>query len=410
MLKPSKLKNQTLAWLEQCQRDGEQGLAYVFSGAASEPTLMAFCFAILTAELYDALDPNQNSRWRRMLLAAQDPATGLFGDPVFSPQDLEPTSLGEGYLRHQINYFALNALDALGGKPEYPLEYAKPYLSIPYLREWLEGLEWSHPWRESNLVMFIATALYVTWQWQGERGALSALHGLLDWLDEHQDPETGFWGVAEGASLHDAMAGAYHFLPYYLSVGRPLHFPEKMIESTLSLQQPDGLFHPEGGGDTCLDVDAVDILVKCGLLSSHLAPQVLEALERAYEGILDNWCEDGGFCRALHRPLPEKSWKRRLGEAVGLDRLLGKPYRPTPEVWNYSGWTKLPFDIRQGDLWSTWFRSFGLAVIGARYPDRFPTDVHWRFRRIPALGWHDPACIAQSRSAVPCRAEPIHSA
>jgi hypothetical protein len=373
---------------------------------------MALCFAVLTAELYDALIPEQHNHWRRLLLDAQDRDTGLFADPLFSRHDLEPTSLGEDYLVHQTNYFALNALDALEGRPHYPLRFVEPYLSIPDLREWLDGLDWSKPWRESNMVMFTATALYVTWQWQGEGRALSALLGLLDWLDEHQDPETGFWGLEEGASLQDAMAGAYHFLPYYFCVGRPLHFPEKMIESTLSLQQPDGLFHPDGGGDTCLDVDAVDILVKCSLLSSHLASQVQEALERAYVGILGNWCEEGGFCRALHRPLPPKSWKRRLGEAVGLDRLLGRPYLPAPEGWNYSGWTKMPFDIRQGDLWSTWFRSFGLAVIGSRYPARFPTEVQWRFRKLPALGWHFSDRIAQSRSqksVVFYRAELAHT-
>jgi hypothetical protein len=176
-----------------------------------------------------------------------------------------------------------------------------------------------------------------------------------------------------------------------------------MIESTLALQQPDDLFHPDGGGDACLDVDAVDILVKCSLVTPHLAEDVRAALLKAYDGLRDNQEEDGGFCRARHRPLPPKSWRRRLVEPLGLDRLLRKPYSQPRQVQYYSGWTKMPYEVHQSDLWSTWFRLFGLAVISVRYPDAFPTGVEWRFRRMPALGWHDVdrivACVSEDGGA-----------
>jgi hypothetical protein len=382
-------RDQVLGWVQQCQREVVDGPSYVLSAVAREPTIIALCFAVLTLELYDKVPDAPRESWQHMLQAAQDPKTGLFLDPLFSRDDLEPTSPGEDYLLHQTTYFALNALDALGSRPRYPLHFAGPFYDIAYLQRWLEGLDWSDPWKESNRVMFIAAALYIVWQWEGDRSALRALHRLLDWLDAHQDPETGFWGIQEGASLLDAMAGAYHFLPFYFCLDRPIHFPEAMIESTLSLQQPDGLFHPEGGGDTCLDVDAIDILVKCSLVTPHLGEKVEAALERAYRGCLDNQSAEGGFCRARHHPVPPKSWKRRITEPLGLDRLLGKPYSPPQGIWHYSGWRKMPFDIRQSDLWSTWFRSFGLAVISTRYPGKFPINMQWRFRRIPALGWHD---------------------
>jgi hypothetical protein len=387
--------DKVLAWVQTCQREMPQGFSYVLSATASEPTIMSLCFAVLIAELYDVLPDSRHQGWRDILLSAQDPTTGLFVDPLHSSDDLETTSPGEDYLRHQTTYFALNALDALGCKPRYPLRFIEPFCDVTYTEIWLEHLDWSDPWQESNRVMFIAAALYIAWQWENNRSALLALHRLLDWLDAHQDLETGFWGVQDGASLLNAMAGAYHFLPFYFCLGRPIHFPEQMIESTCSLQQSDGLFHPDGGGDACLDVDAADILVKCSLVTPHLANEVKAALEQTYYGLLSNQGADGGFCRARHRPLPPKSWKRRLGETFGLDRFLHKPYVLPPEVWYYSGWERMPFDIRQSDLWSTWFRSYGLALISTRYPETFPTNVNWRFRRIPALGWHDTGCIKQ---------------
>ncbi len=393
------LRERVLDWMRQCQRGNPEGTGYAISAIAPDPTIMSLCFAVLITELYDALPGgDQRDQWCHTLISVQDPETGLFIDPLLHPGDLRAGNPGRGYLVHQTTYFALNALDALDARPVYPLRYADPYCDPAFLKSWLEGLDWSNPWRESNWVMFIAASLYVKWQWEDNHAARVALGFLLDWLDAHQDPETGFWGTRQGASLLHAMAGGYHFLPFYFCLGRPIHHPERMIESTLSLQQPDGLFHPQGGGDACLDVDAVGILVQCSLVTPHHGAAVQTALERTFHGLLSNRSEDGGFCRARLRPLPPKSWKRRVGETFGLDRLLRKPYRPPCQIMYYEGWTKMPFDVRQSDLWSTWFRSFGLGVIGTVCADTLFANVNWQFRRIPGVGWHDVGLIrAQSR-------------
>jgi len=358
---------------------------------------MSLCFAVLIKELYDAL-PNATERaeYGGALQSLQSPETGLFMDPALNPDDLEPASPGTQYLVHQTTYFALNALDALGFRPLYPLRFAESYLQPMVLEDWLQNLDWANPWRESNRIMFIATALYTMWQWENEASALAVLHRLLDWLDAHQDSETGLWGVAEGASPLYAMAGAYHLLPFYFSLGRPARFCDKMVENVLSLQQSDGLFHPQGGGDSCLDVDAVGVLVWCSLAVPAEADRIRVALERTFEGLLANQSDEGGFCRARLRPHPPKTWKRRVAEFFGLDRLLHQPYRPCPQIMTYEGWKKMPFDIRQPDLWSTWFRSYGLAMISARFPGRFLDAIPWRFRRLPGLGWYDPGAIRRA--------------
>jgi hypothetical protein len=54
----------------------------------------------------------------------------------------------------------------------------------------------------------------------------------------------------------------------------------------------------------------------------------------------------------------------------------------------------MPYDVRQSDLFSTWFRSFGIALIATQYSDKFALNIPWRFRGAPALGWHDAAKIA----------------
>ncbi len=390
MIEGQALKDKVLHWVQECRRGRPEDVGYAISAGAPDPTIMSLCFAVLIAELYDGIpDDHLQERWRQALISVQDAETGLFIDPLLFPDDLKFESPGMDYLIHQTTYFALNALDALAARPLHPLRFADPYCDPAYLEEWLEGLDWSNPWRESNWVMFIAASLYVKWQWEDSHAAWAALHRLLDWLDTHQDPETGFWGVGQGASLLHAMAGAYHFLPFYFCLGRSPHYPERMIESTLSLQQPDGLFNPEGGGDACLDGDAIGILALCSLITSHKTAQVESALEHAFYGVFDNQSEEGGFCRARLRPLPRKTWKRRMAETLGLDRLLHRPYQVPRQIEKYEGWNRMSYDIRQPDLWSTWFRSHSLALISARFPRRIIDGIEWRFRRLPSLGWFD---------------------
>lgn len=387
------LSDRVWASVSGCRPETWQISSVAFSPVAPEPTTMSLCFAVLIAELYGLMHRIPTQVWAETLISCQDAETGLFIDPRFSGADLTPESPGERYLHLQTTYFALNALDAMGFRPAHALRFASPFRVAGHIQKWLEGLDWSNPWRESNMVMFIAAGLQYRWERDGEAAAGETLHHMLDWLDANQEPETGLWGTRSGASLMHAMAGGYHFLPFYFVCGRRVPHAEHIIDSTLSLQHADGLFHSDGGGDTCLDVDAIDMLVKLSLVTAHRGSEVEAALERAHHGLLRNQDEDGGFCRARERPYPAKSRKRRLAEAVGLDRLLGRPYAPPSQVQYYSGWSKMPFDVRRSDLWSTWFRSFGLALISSRLPGRFPSQGSWTFRRLPALGWHDAQCI-----------------
>jgi len=65
---------------------------------------------------------------------------------------------------------------------------------------------------------------------------------MFRWLDDHQNPVTGYWDLGRGSSALNAMAGAFHFYFLYFLTGRRVQYPERIIESTLALQHPDGLF------------------------------------------------------------------------------------------------------------------------------------------------------------------------
>ncbi len=385
------LKKRTLDWVQGL----EAGNGSVFPIVASSPfrTLEATCFGIFVYELFGALDSVPEERrgeWREFILACQDAQTGIFYDPLLRHADVAAPYDWE-YVTWQMTFFALGALDALGAKPRYRTTFRDLLKTPSAVGERLDGGNWTEPWGESNRVMFLLTFLL-------NEGAVDLAHCVLNWLDAHQDPETGFWGTQHGATLREGMAAAFHFYSYYFYLDRPVHHAQAIIDHTLQLQEPDGLYTAGGGGGACADLDAVDTLVKFSLLTDYRAEDIKASLSRSYSAILANQRPSGAFCEAVRPPTP-KSVKRRVGEALLLDKLFRKPYRPyVAEVCR--GWEKTRYLCNEGDLWSTWFRPLALALVSTRYPGEFIDDISWAFRRAPGLGWHDSAHLRKIRDGV----------
>jgi len=274
-------------------------------------------------------------------------------------------------------YFALHALDALQEKPEYPLRFLDFLSGRESVYAWLEQLDWSNPWRESNRVMQLMAALLFRLQWEGEPAAAERYHDVLDWLDERQDPHTGLWGTEKGASLLNAVAGAYHFVPFYRYARRPVRAWSKIVDACLALQQEDGLFGPSPGGGACEDLDAIDLLCTAARIRKRLDPEIRRALTRAFWAIRNLQREDGSF-----------------------------PYagRTGAETYRFSSWPAMEAKTGGGDIFATWFRLAALHTIRSLLGEDLPAPGQWIFRRLPALGFH------LRDTAIPADAEPAHRA
>lgn len=391
-VKRNALRYVPLPWLSSTMGGASQPWACRMAASSPHCTLLASCFAVLARELFDGLGSlsySEQQGWAQFIAQHQNSETGLFLDPLLQQDDLPESSHNWQYVTWQFTFFGLAALDALGAQPLYLLTFLQTFLDSNDVVCWLATRDWTDPWLESNSIMFLASFLIQEWERTGNPIYEKATCAIFDWLDDHQNPETGYWDLGQGASLLDAMAGAFHFYFLYFYLGRPVNYAERIIDSTLALQQPDGLFDPRGGGGACIDLDAIDILVKFSMLTDYRATDIKAALTRAFEAILRNQNPDGGFCEAK-RPSCRKSLKRRVAELVALDRLLNRPWQGRPvEYVCYSGWDKMRYRVDESDLWSTWFRPLALALISTRYPGEFIDDINWRFRRTPTLGWHD---------------------
>jgi glycosyltransferase involved in cell wall biosynthesis/SAM-dependent methyltransferase len=329
-----------------------------------ETSLMATCWAILSLEglrQLDSISQDERNALRAYLQDMQQEETGLFRDPLLDTHPVTSSTHDEEYLLHQMTYFAIQALDALGARPRLPLRFMERFAEPVSLTAWLEGLNWADAWLQSNRVMFVLAFLIYGAEVERDPSAPSRYHAVLDWLERAQDPETGLWGIRQGASVLNAMAAAYHFLPFFEYVHRPICSLNALIDSTLTLQQPDGLFAPGPGGGACEDLDAIDVLTLAGKYTSHRSPEISGVLVRAFWAIWNAQNPDGGF---------------------------GYAQRNTDKRYRFSSWAPMEVELRAGDTWATWFRLLALATIKSAFPEDLPDIGLWQFRRWPALGYH----------------------
>mgnify|MGYP005845078927 FL=1 len=341
---------------------GERGVRFTVGG---EESIISTSCAVLILEGIDRLQDVPSSlrdRWIAYLQSCQRPCDGLFVDPLLERFPIESAVHDLAYVLDQTTYFALQALDALGSAPIYPIAVQTRWSTPQAFVAWMESLDWSNAWLESNRVMFALAFLVHAVEQYNQQAMVNVYHAALDWLDAQQDPETGVWGTDQGASLLNGMAAAYHFLPFYEYVFRPIRYLNQMIDTTLALQQSDGLFGAQPGGGACEDLDAIGVLGVAARYSRHRSEEVKRAAIRAFWSLWNAQNEDGGFGYAAR---------------ANDDR-----------VYRFSSWSAAESSMRTSDVWSSWARLIALNTVRRWLPDDTPSLPFWRFRRLPGLGYY----------------------
>ena len=196
-------------------------------------------------DLRRSLSPEQRNDWLAHLAGQADPADGSF--PVF-----------RGHSKLHANGTAVGAFGALGGRMPVPVRLYEPFADPARAGAWLEtAIDWSRQWSASHLfwggIHCFALSRAATPAWR---------EAVFAWLDAHLDPATGWWcrGIPH-EDRNQPLGGAAHILPVYQHLGRRFPFPERLIDSVLALQYPEGnwlrgdwLVNP---GFTYLDLDGL---------------------------------------------------------------------------------------------------------------------------------------------------------
>ena len=227
----------------------------------------------LTDMIYNLVIPNQlteffsknndieKKKWILQIQSFQNPKTGWFKDTYFDINFRTPLT---GQWEH-ATAFATSALKLLGAQPKYELKFLNKLTSQKKVEKWLRSRpEWG---------LFF-------WPGSHRGGGIASIIAILDinkvpyrdffksyfdWLDKKADPEVGYWRLGwnhkfkKRLSKHE-LGGSVHYYGIYEFLDHPLPFPEKIIDSTLLLQNEKGLW--DGEVSYCIDFDAVFCLLR----------------------------------------------------------------------------------------------------------------------------------------------------
>jgi len=348
-----------LQFLENC-RSATDG--FYSSAVNGPPTLYATSYAVLINR-YIGIHGTPDQRTIDVILDCQDPRTGYFIGPEIRDWSPSPEARHDRlHLLRHLTCTVLPVLQEYGIKPRFPLQALACFCDRDYLQDWMDKRNMANAWLEGNNLLFIGQLLLFLRDAEGHGKAQSALDLYFDWLDRHVDPATGLWGTDGRCSPFVAMCGAYHQLLVYNYENRPVSHREKLVDTVLGLQHPDGGFSPHGGGGACEDVDAVDILVNMFKQMDYRRAEISYAVRRCLRQLLQQQNPDGGF-----------------------------PYGGRPAPFTHMGIPDTASPSGASNMFSTWFRVHTVALATEVLQDE-PCLQGCRlgFNSSLSMGWHRP--------------------
>ena len=183
-------------------------------------------------EMEDRTTLAGRAEWAKVIQGYQDPETGWFKFGNETP-----------HFKAHATAYAVAGLKLLGAKPLYPLRDAQKITrSKEATDRWLKSILWDYIWVGSHQGGGIASSLQMTGEADDNWFKI-----YFDWLDARQDPDTGLWQLAFWNAFHkkptrQEMGGAPHFWWVYSHQSRSLQYPEKIIDTCLGLQLPNGMW------------------------------------------------------------------------------------------------------------------------------------------------------------------------
>ena len=156
-----------IRWLDAA-RIGETQYRFSESSGAT-PTLYSAVYAVLARELVQGWADVDRAALADSIKAYQDAETGYFWDPSVTFR--AGGNHGSDYTRWHLTCCVLQALDALGARPDHDLSFLAPFRDPDHALEWLDERDMRTAWRESNRMRRGPTrgSTRTTWRLPGSR-------------------------------------------------------------------------------------------------------------------------------------------------------------------------------------------------------------------------------------------------
>jgi len=308
--------------------------------ASSYPAMLYSLIGIL-----DGIKDEDKKSWLSYLENGQNPKTGFFNEPITLVNQPGPgTHKAEDILWHGAT-FVIGAMHVLGGKPIHPFSIINEYKEPGKMEEWLEGLDWTNPWKAGNFTYDMGCIIGADYEVTGNTKNINTMNEYFHWHDNNTDIETGWWNPTGESPLFMQQFGGYHSLMVYWMFGREVPDPEKMIMSSLSLQSENGSYKEYG---CCGDMDVIDTVVSLSRQYDICKKEVKASVEKFYPYLIKLWDKDGGFKGLPNELHIDLGWKLHEGK------------------------------IGKADSCSTYFRTFTLSLVNEILELDWLLDIKWK--------------------------------
>ena len=225
------------------------------------------------------------------------------------------------------------------------------------MADWLEHRAWQRDAASvSNEVQNYATLLQYARDFHEESWCQDALDEMYDWLDRRQDSQTGYWGYGKETPRERSLGvqTGYHLWLLYFYDARPVHYPERIIDSCLATQNHLGGFGVTPNSSACEDMDSIHPLVHFACLTDYRREDVRRCLERASVWVMANFNGDGGAV-----------FQRGQGFRYGHDLMRTR--------------------AGESSMFPTWFRTLSLGYLSQLLSDRLAPWSSWQFLEGPGM-------------------------
>ena len=208
---------------------------------------MAWIRAILGEDLL-ALPPGQRQEWHAHINGFSNQHYGQPTDGSYFDRF--------GSSKLHANGMVIGALAVLGGRQKHPVKLYADFDSEEKVGVWLENIDWKMQWSGSHQfwggMHCYSFSSRCTPAWR-ER--------VFQWLDQNVDEKTGWWrkGVPH-FDRHQPLGGSVHIVPVYEHHARRFPYPERVVDSVLALQLPNGRWHDYPGSKHVMGYLELDAL------------------------------------------------------------------------------------------------------------------------------------------------------
>jgi hypothetical protein len=256
--------NNLLEWVDQFSISNHPAMFSV-KRSQENPSLYGICDILFNLTISNKLEEffsknpdEEKDLWIKKIQSYQNPKNGWFKDGIIN--------FGMHFKEHSTA-FAVSALKLLGATPEFSFKITEKLNTKQKVFSWLKHtpewglLYWPGSHRGGGVASIFATL-----------GSRSYPHKdffkwYFQWLDEKADPKVGFWRLGwihrlfKNRLTINELGGAVHYYWIYEFFNHPIPYPEKVIDSTLLLQNELGTW--DNHVSYCIDLDAIFCITRC---------------------------------------------------------------------------------------------------------------------------------------------------